>query len=50
MCHVNYPAIAPIVEQTCEEFGVRYNRNPTVLAVVRSHYRWLRAMGAAPAG
>ena len=32
MCHVNYPAIAPVVEQTCAEFGVRYNRNPTVLA------------------
>ena len=46
MCHVNYPAIAPIVEQTCAEFGVRYNRNPTVLAAVRSHYRWLRRMGA----
>ena len=46
MCHVNYPAIAPIVEQTCAEFGVRYNRNPTVLAAVRSHYRWLRHLGA----
>jgi linoleoyl-CoA desaturase len=49
MCHVNYPAIAPIVERTCAEFGVRYNRNPTVLAAVRSHYRWLRQMGATPA-
>jgi linoleoyl-CoA desaturase len=45
ICHVNYPAIAPIVEQTCAEFGVRYNRNPTVVAAVRSHYRWLRRMG-----
>jgi hypothetical protein len=25
---------------------VRYNRNPTVLAAVRSHFRWLRRMGA----
>jgi linoleoyl-CoA desaturase len=47
MCHVNYPVIAPIVEQTCAEFGVRYKRNPSVLAAVRSHYRWLRRMGAA---
>jgi linoleoyl-CoA desaturase len=46
VCHVNYPAIAPIVEQTCVEFGVRYNRNPSVLAAVRSHYRWLRGLGA----
>jgi len=49
LCHVNYPAIAPIVERTCAEFGVRYQRNPTVLAALRSHYRWLRQMGAAPA-
>jgi linoleoyl-CoA desaturase len=49
LCHVNYPAIAPIVEQTCAEFGVRYRRNPTFLTALRSHYRWLRHMGAAPA-
>jgi linoleoyl-CoA desaturase len=48
ICHVNYRAIAPIVEQTCVEFGVRYNRNPTVRAALKSHYRWLRRMGAAP--
>lgn len=47
MCHVNYPAIAPVVEQTCAEFGVRYNRNVTMAGAVRSHYRWLRRMGSA---
>ena len=47
MCHVNYPAIAGVVEQTCREFGVRYNRNVTMAAAVRSHYRWLRQMGRA---
>ena len=46
ICHVNYPAIAPIVELTCAEFGIRYNRHPTVFAAVRSHFRWLRQMGA----
>jgi linoleoyl-CoA desaturase len=49
MCHVNYRAIAPVVEQTCVDFGIRYNRYPTVLAALRSHLRWLRRMGAAPA-
>jgi linoleoyl-CoA desaturase len=48
MCHVNYAAIAPIVEKTCREFGVRYHQSPTVLAALRSHYRWLSRMGAAP--
>jgi linoleoyl-CoA desaturase len=47
ICHVNYPAIAGIVEETCAEFGVRYNHNPTVFAALRSHYRWLRHLGAA---
>jgi linoleoyl-CoA desaturase len=48
ICHVNYPAIAPIVEQTCREFGVAYKHNRTLLSAVRSHYCWLRAMGRAP--
>jgi linoleoyl-CoA desaturase len=48
LCHVNYPTIAPIVEQACREFGVEYKHNRTLLGAVRSHYRWLRAMGRAP--
>ena len=24
VCHVNYPALSPIVEQACREFGVQY--------------------------
>jgi linoleoyl-CoA desaturase len=43
---VNYPAIAALVEQTCKEFGIRYNYNKTFFAALRSHYYWLRAMGA----
>jgi linoleoyl-CoA desaturase len=45
ICHVHYPALAPLVEQTCREYGVRYSVHPTVWAGVRSHYRWLRRMG-----
>jgi linoleoyl-CoA desaturase len=48
MCHVNYPAIAPVVEQACREFGVQYKHNRTLLSALRSHYRWLRAMGRPP--
>jgi linoleoyl-CoA desaturase len=47
ICHVNYPVIAPVVEATCAEFGVRYKHNATVLAALQSHCRWLRRMGAA---
>jgi linoleoyl-CoA desaturase len=48
MCHVNYPAIAPLVEQTCREFGIEYKHNKTFLSALRSHYDWLREMGRAP--
>jgi linoleoyl-CoA desaturase len=45
ICHVNYKAIAPVVEQTCCEFGVRYVSHPSFRAGIASHYRWLRRMG-----
>jgi linoleoyl-CoA desaturase len=45
LCHVNYPAIAPIVEATCREYGVPYAANPSFGAGVASHYRWLKRMG-----
>jgi linoleoyl-CoA desaturase len=47
VCHVNYPAIAGLVEETCREFGVRYAEHESVAAGLRSHVRWLRQMGAA---
>lgn len=46
ICHVNYPALAPIVEQTCKEFGVKYAVHRTFRSGMASHYRWLRRMGA----
>ncbi len=47
VCHVHYPALAPLIEQTCREFGLRYAVNPTLRAAVGSHFRWLRRMGRA---
>jgi linoleoyl-CoA desaturase len=49
VCHVNYPAIAPLVEQTCREFGVRYAQHDSLLAGLRAHFLWLRRMGRAGA-
>jgi linoleoyl-CoA desaturase len=46
ICHINYPAISKIVEQTCRDFGVEYHEHPTFAAGVASHFRWLRRMGA----
>lgn len=45
VCHIHYPAISSIVEQTCQEFGVRYAEHPTFWAGLVSHYRWLKRLG-----
>lgn len=47
VCHLHYASLAPIVEQTCKDFGLRYASNRTFLGGVASHYRWLRRMGQA---
>ncbi len=45
ICHVHYPAIAPIVEATCKEYGVKYNVLPSFTAAIKSHIHWLWLMG-----
>lgn len=45
VCHIHYPALSPIVEKLCGEYGVRYSSHPTFWAGVVSHYRWLKRMG-----
>lgn len=45
ICHVHYPAIAAIVKQTAEEFGLPYLENPTFGSALRSHYRLLKQLG-----
>ncbi len=47
ICHLNYPALAPLVEETCREFGLRYQAHKTFRAAVASHFCWLRQMGTA---
>ena len=43
--HVHYPALAPIVEAVCRQYGVRYRVLRTFSAAVAAHYRWLRRLG-----
>lgn len=45
ICHVHYPALAPLVRATCEELGLRYTSQRSLRAGIASHYRWLRRMG-----
>jgi linoleoyl-CoA desaturase len=49
LSHVNYPAIAGVVEATCKEYGVPYAANATFSGAVISHFRWLKRMGRAEA-
>lgn len=45
ICHLHYPAISKLVEETCQEFGIRYRTHEKLSSSIASHYRWLRQMG-----
>ncbi len=45
ICHVHYPAIAPIVRDTAREFGVPYTEFPTFMAAQKAHVRFLKRYG-----
>jgi linoleoyl-CoA desaturase len=42
ICHLNYPRLAPIVRQTAEEFGIRYNCYPTWRKAFAGHWQELQ--------
>jgi len=48
ICHVHYPAIAPIVKKTAEEFGVPYLEKPSFGSAFRSHINHLKTLGRDP--
>ena len=45
ICHINFPALSKVVEETCRRYGVKYNQHSSFHAGVVSHFRWLREMG-----
>jgi len=45
ICHVHYPEISGIVEQTANEFGISYNTLPTFGAALKEHAKMLRQLG-----
>jgi linoleoyl-CoA desaturase len=49
ICHINYPRLAPIVRQTCAEFGLPYVSYPSWRAAFAAHWRQLAALGRKPA-
>ena len=45
ICHLNYPRLAPIVQETCKEFGIRYTCYSTWREAFACHLRELRLLG-----
>jgi linoleoyl-CoA desaturase len=48
VCHVHYPAIAPIVKATAEEYGIKYLEHPSFMAAIQSHVKTLQRFGKLP--
>jgi linoleoyl-CoA desaturase len=46
--HIHYPAIAPIVRETCDKHNVQYNEFRTMSSAVASHFRMMKILGAKP--
>lgn len=45
VCHVHYPKIAPIVEKTAKEFGIKYLYNESLTSAFMSHVRLVSQLG-----
>jgi linoleoyl-CoA desaturase len=45
-CHLHYPALASIVEETCRDHGIPYRSMPTLRSAIGEHHRLLRALGS----
>jgi linoleoyl-CoA desaturase len=45
ICHLHYPALSRIVEETCADHGITYNNHGSFWSGIVSHYRWLKRMG-----
>lgn len=43
--HVHYPAISRLIEESCNEFGIRYVNYPTIQAAIASHFRFMKYLG-----
>jgi len=45
ICHIHYPRIAPIVLETCKEFGIPYTVYPTYGKALSAHFQHLKTVG-----
>jgi linoleoyl-CoA desaturase len=47
--HRHYRPLSDQLAGVCEAHGETYRVHGTLFAALRSHFRWLKRMGAAPA-
>ena len=45
ICHIHYPQLSKIVEQTAKEYDIPYIENETFIGALKSHYKTLRYFG-----
>jgi linoleoyl-CoA desaturase len=45
ICHLHYPKLSEIVENTAREFGIPYHAHHTMMSATVSHLRTLRKLG-----
>jgi linoleoyl-CoA desaturase len=46
VCHIHYPALAPIVADVARRHGAPYHVNPTFSSALASHVRTMKRLGA----
>jgi linoleoyl-CoA desaturase len=46
ICHIHYPALAPIVKKTAAAFDLPYHDNGPFFSALASHYRTMRWLGS----
>ena len=46
VCHCHYPKLAPIILETCKEFGIKYNVYSTFWEALQGHFRHLQKIGS----
>mgnify|MGYP003343963789 CR=1 FL=1 len=47
ICHVHYPSIAPLVEESARRFGLPYYSNESLFTAIKAHFHFLRTLGKA---
>ena len=45
VCQIHYPAITPILRETCKEFGIRYHYKDTLFQALGCHVSHLKRLG-----